>query len=226
MFQHIPGAIYHRIRPADWRRIFIVGDVHGCYDQLVDKLERQSFNTDCDLLVSVGDLIDRGRQNLECLSLLRENWFCAVRGNHEQMAMEAISHNDHDLWRLNGGNWLSRLDERGQAQAKTLIAECAALPLVVDIPMADRHLVVAHADYPLDHYEFGQPVDEEALIWSRRRFQRNQQGRGVAIDGATQFFFGHTPLDRVRHFHNQFYIDTGAVYGGTLTLFELGRIPL
>ncbi len=226
MYQHIPGALYRKIDPGEWRRIFIVGDLHGCFDLLLEKLERQGFDTDRDLLVSVGDLIDRGRQNLECLSLLREKWFCAVRGNHEQMAMESLATGDHELWLINGGGWFLRLEPLQQRQAKSLIADCSRLPLVIDIPMACRHIVVAHADYPSDHYSFDQPVDEEQLVWSRRRIQRNQRGRGAPITGATHFFFGHTPLDRVRHFFNQFYIDTGAVYGGTLTLVELNTLPV
>ncbi|TCL02755.1 metallophosphoesterase [Sodalis ligni] len=226
MYQYVPGAVYRKIDAQKWRRIFIVGDLHGCFDLLLEKLERQGFDTEQDLLVSVGDLIDRGRQNLECLSLLREKWFCAVRGNHEQMAMDSLADNDPGLWLANGGDWFARLDSARQQQAKALIAECAALPLVIDIPMDQRHVVVAHADYPADNYYFDQPVDSEELVWSRRRIHRNQQGRGAPITGATHFFFGHTPLNRVRHFFNQYYIDTGAVYGGSLTLVEINTLPV
>lgn len=226
MDKYIPGCMYRKIDPDDWRRIFLVGDLHGCYDQLLDKLEKFAFDTDCDLLISVGDLIDRGKQNLECLGLLGQKWFCAVRGNHEQMAMEAVAGNDYDLWLINGGGWFFRLNDHQQQQAKTLINECALLPLVIDIELGKQHFVVAHADYPQDHYSFDQSVDATQLVWSRRRIERNQKGRGVTITGATHFFFGHTPLDRVRHYYNQFYIDTGAVFGGTLTLVELTNLPI
>lgn len=226
MDQYIPGFMYQKINPVDWRRIFLVGDLHGCYDLLLDKLEKAAFDTDRDLLISVGDLIDRGKQSLECLGLLGQKWFCAVRGNHELMAMEAVDGNDYDLWLINGGGWYFRLDERRRQQAKTLIAACARLPLVIDVELEKQHLVIAHADYPHDHYLFDQPVDATQLVWSRRRIERNQQGRGATITGATHFFFGHTPLDQVRHFHNQFYIDTGAVFGGSLTLVELTKLPI
>jgi serine/threonine protein phosphatase 1 len=135
--------MYRKIDPDDWRRIFLVGDLHGCYDQLLDKLEKFAFDTDRDLLISVGDLIDRGKQNLECLGLLGQKWFCAVRGNHEQMAMEAVAGNDYDLWLINGGGWFFRLNDRQQQQAKTLITECALLPLVIDIELGKQHFVVA-----------------------------------------------------------------------------------
>ncbi|MGL9724119.1 hypothetical protein [Sodalis sp. (in: enterobacteria)] len=59
-------------------------------------------------------------------------------------------------------------------------------------------MVIAHADYPLDHYVFGQDIDGEAVLWSRKRIGRHQQGRGKAITGARHFFFGHTPVSRVR----------------------------
>ncbi|STI47003.1 serine/threonine protein phosphatase 1 [Escherichia coli] len=44
-----------------------------------------------DLLISVGDVIDRGPQSLRCLQLLEQHWVRAVRGNHEQMAMDALA---------------------------------------------------------------------------------------------------------------------------------------
>ncbi|TCV95084.1 metallophosphoesterase [Biostraticola tofi] len=218
--------IYQRIDPAAWGRIFVMGDLHGCYQQLMDKLTRLRFDRQTDLLVSVGDLIDRGADNLECLRLLHEPWFCAVRGNHEQMAYDALRTGDDGLWLANGGKWFIRLDEQGQQEARQLIATTAALPLVIDIDMGKRHIVVAHADYPADRYEFGNQVDTDALMWSRRRINLNQQGRSNPILGATHFFFGHTPLDRIRHYYNQYYIDTGAVYGGQLTVLELNNLPV
>ncbi|WP_413733358.1 metallophosphoesterase [Sodalis sp. RH21] len=226
MNTHIPAAVYRKIDPNAWRRILVVGDLHGCYDLLQDKLAQHAFDTQQDLLVSVGDLIDRGPKNLQCLELLRQPWFCAVRGNHEQMAIDALQSGDGGLWLANGGRWFLRLDDDEQRRARALIAECADLPLVIDIPMADRHIVVAHADYPLDSYGFDRAVAQEDLLWSRQRINRNQRGRGAPIKGATHFFFGHTPLDRIRHYFNQFYIDTGAVFGGSLSVIELNTLPV
>ncbi|MEA9391019.1 metallophosphoesterase [Acerihabitans sp. TG2] len=219
-------AVYRKIDPARWQRLFVVGDLHGCYDQLLEKLARQQFDKQRDLLISVGDLIDRGPENLQCLSLLDEPWFCAVRGNHEQMAIDALHSGDSGLWLANGGAWYLRMADSEQRRAQTLVTLCAQLPLVIDIPMADRHIVIAHADYPLDDYGFEQPISTEEVLWSRRRITRNQRGRGTPISGATHFFFGHTPLNRIRHYYNQFYIDTGAVFGGELSLIELTALPV
>ncbi|TRC46997.1 serine/threonine-protein phosphatase, partial [Mannheimia haemolytica] len=61
------------------------------------ELEKVKFNRETDLLISVGDLIDRGRQNLKCLQLLREKWFFNVQGNHDQMAIEALLYHDFNM---------------------------------------------------------------------------------------------------------------------------------
>lgn len=219
-------AVYRKIDPARWQRLFVVGDLHGCYDLLLEKLARQRFDKRRDLLISVGDLIDRGPENLQCLKLLYEPWFCAVRGNHEQMAIDALQTGDNGLWLTNGGAWYLRLADPEQRCVQTLVSLCARLPLVIDIPMADRHIVIAHADYPLDDYEFDSRILAEEVLWSRRRISRNQRGLGAPISGATHFFFGHTPLNHIRHYYNQFYIDTGAVFGGELSLIELNVLPL
>lgn len=63
-------SIYQRINGDSYQNIYVVGDLHGCYDLLMAELEKVEFNKETDLLISVGDLIDRGKQNLECLQLL------------------------------------------------------------------------------------------------------------------------------------------------------------
>lgn len=213
--------MYRKIRGEDYQKIFVVGDIHGCYQSLLDVLDARRFDRQTDLLISVGDLIDRGPDSLACLSLLDEPWFTAVCGNHEQMAREALGEGNDWLWTQNGGSWYSALDDARKRLAAERIAQTASLPLVIDVQLGDRDYVIAHADYPADDYAFGKAVDEDELVWGRNRITRAMAGEGNKIAGARLFIFGHTPLRKPLIFFNQLYIDTGAVFGGRLTLIEL-----
>ncbi|NKI76037.1 serine/threonine-protein phosphatase [Dickeya sp. CFBP 2040] len=214
---------YQRITGADWRHIFVVGDIHGCYQQLMVTLEQAGFDTDRDLLVSVGDIIDRGDENLACLDLLQQRWFCAVRGNHEQMALDALNDTGRiALWRANGGDWFFRLTGERQALARQLLAQAAQLPYVIEIEtVTGKRTVVAHADYPAERYQYGQPLSWTQVLWSRQRVSRAMAGIGGPIIGADRFLFGHTPLRQILRCWNVQYIDTGAVFGGELTLCRI-----
>lgn len=54
--------IYQRINGEEWRRVLVCGDLHGCYTNLMSSLDKAGFDPVQDLLVSVGDLIDRGQE--------------------------------------------------------------------------------------------------------------------------------------------------------------------
>lgn len=109
--------MYQRIDGEKWRHVWVVSDIHGCYQWLMDELKRRHFNPYEDLLISVGDLIDRGPDSVKCLQLMHEKWFRAVRGNHEQMALDSLDNNDFALWTINGGMWFARLECEQQKQA-------------------------------------------------------------------------------------------------------------
>ncbi len=55
------------------QRLFVVGDLHGCYDELMYELKTVDFNFSKDLVISVGDLVDRGKDSLKCLELVKES---------------------------------------------------------------------------------------------------------------------------------------------------------
>ncbi|MCL2893149.1 metallophosphoesterase [Brenneria tiliae] len=213
--------MYRAISGDDYRKIFVVGDIHGCRQLLLEALAARQFNRQTDLLISVGDLIDRGPDSPACLTLLDEPWFTAVCGNHEQMAREALSEDNGWLWSRNGGSWYAALDDADKRLAAGRIAQTAQLPLVIDVDINGRRYVIAHADYPSDDYAFGKAVDADELVWGRTRITRSMAGKGRRIAGAHLFIFGHTPLHKPLIFFNQLYIDTGAVFGGTLTLIQL-----
>ncbi|EFR01453.1 hypothetical protein MGYG_04461 [Nannizzia gypsea CBS 118893] len=65
------------------RRLVIVGDVHGCKDELDKLLSRVSFNRENDHLIFVGDVITKGPKSVEVVRLAREYNASCVRGNHE-----------------------------------------------------------------------------------------------------------------------------------------------
>lgn len=211
--------MYQRIDGSKWRHVWVVSDIHGCYQWLLDELKRRHFNPYEDLLISVGDLIDRGPDSVKCLQLINEKWFRAVRGNHEKMAIDSLDNNDFALWTLNGGIWFTRLDDLQQQQAMTLFEACRQLPHIIEITCANGLNVIAHADYPAAEYVWQKPVDARRVLWDR--LMGFMAGRGLGICGADHFWFGHTPVDKRYDFHNLHYIDTGAVFDGYFTLAQL-----
>lgn len=68
-------------------RDFIVGDLHGCYQELMNLLDYVKFDPKIDRLFSTGDLIDRGPHSKECINLLKKDWFYPVYGNHEDLLL-------------------------------------------------------------------------------------------------------------------------------------------
>ena len=200
--------IYERIDGSKYRNIWVVGDLHGCYTNLMNKLDTIGFDNKKDLLISVGDLVDRGAENVECLELITFPWFRAVRGNHEHMM-------------LNGGGWFFNLDYDKEILAKALAHKAEELPLIIELVSKDKKYVICHADYPFDEYEFGKPVDHQQVIWNRKRISNSQDGIVKEIKGADTFIFGHTPAVKPLKFANQMYIDTGAVFCGNLTLIQV-----
>ena len=214
---------YLKINGSEHQKIFVVGDLHGCYDLLMNKLSEVGFDFKKDLLVAVGDLIDRGVQNLKCLRLINEKWFKTVLGNHEQMAINGINGSQQSLytWMYNGGGWYFKLNDSDRKEAEVLINKCNELPLIIELSIKNKLIAVAHADYPHNEYKFGKEISSKHVVWSRERLEKNDNSE---INGVEFFIFGHTPRDEVTKIANRIYIDTGAVFAGNLTLIRIDNI--
>lgn len=78
-------------------KYYVVADVHGFYDQMVDALTEQGYYTDTDphKLIICGDLFDRGPQNKEIekyvLELLEKDVIILIRGNHEDLLVSFVN---------------------------------------------------------------------------------------------------------------------------------------
>lgn len=202
-------------------RDFVVGDIHGCYNQLMDKLTYEGFDRTRDRLFSVGDLIDRGPDSEKCLSLLQEPWFHMVRGNHEEMLINACGGAGESYsWWASYGAWAKWINpQEMNAWAKRL----QLLPIAITLEMDGYSVGICHAEPD------GQ--DWEKMVSNSRSVDVMQWGRRVLskppaydVDGVDITLHGHTPLDQPTWIGNRYFIDTGAGHGQDLTARKIDDI--
>ena len=208
---------------------YFVGDIHGCYDKLMDKLSDIKFDFHKDRLISVGDLVDRGPDSVKCLNLLKEPWFHAVSGNHEDMMVRTFHRQwPSDNYMRNGGKWFFHLPYEQQEEL-TLLAD-TKMTLVIEVETDIGIIGVIHANAPDDWQKYHQLNDNEDFfddalvedtIWGRSRIYGNQDGQVKGIDYVV---VGHTPVVYVIALDNIVYIDTGAVYDGSLTILSVNEV--
>lgn len=206
-------------------RAFIVGDIHGCYDQLVAAMRRVGFDRSSDRLYAVGDLIDRGPRSLDVLQLLREPWFFSVKGNHEVM-LEAnyLGHDDSGMHASFGGEWFDALPADQREACFELVRD---LPVTMTVTTpSGRRIGIVHADLCGSNWDAfvdmigTHQLTEDVAMWSRSRI-RNLQGYPNDIAGVDLVIMGHTINSEPVQAGNCRWIDTGCYRTGVLTLEEL-----
>jgi serine/threonine protein phosphatase 1 len=183
-------------------KTFVIADVHGCYDALVDLLEISGVRPGKDRLVLLGDYIDRGRQEHEVLALLMDlrsrysnDLFIPLRGNHEQMA----------------------LDDAERYGAKESRFGTAELDFMKHLPVSfeDEQWFYVHGGIHPDKRLSDQTVEE--MLWIREEC--------YLYPGLLEkkLVFGHTPTrlihgkDEPLIWKDRVALDTGCVFGGKLS---------
>ncbi|WP_435151796.1 metallophosphoesterase family protein [Haladaptatus sp. DFWS20] len=191
---------HRRIDADEWENIYVVGDVHGCLTELESLLDMLSVS-DCDLVVFVGDLIRKGPDSLGVLELVQANDnLLSVRGNNEEKLLRCDA----------------VLPEFGPAEREFV----ASLPVAISW---DDALVVhggVHPRKPL----FEHSVDE--LQTTRSLQPDGSYDRPFwfeRYDDSRRVFFGHTVLERPIERESAVGLDTGCVYGGSLTAYDYRR---
>jgi serine/threonine protein phosphatase 1 len=62
---------------------YVVGDIHGAYDSLIELVELMKVNIDKDTIISLGDIVDKGNKIKEVVDFFRYYGFPVICGNHE-----------------------------------------------------------------------------------------------------------------------------------------------
>lgn len=223
-------------RTTPGRRIYAIGDVHGCLDKLVEMRER--IQRDLDQrpsddwrVVYLGDYVDRGPDSAGVIDLLArqtaedDRHMCLV-GNHDRMMAEALAGEVRSLgvWLGNGGvetlasygltpdEFERRLIDRKGFDDVVALEHVAFLDNL-HLALIDGDYFFAHAGIHPDRALDAQI--EEDLLWIREPFLKSRRDFGAVV------VHGHTPVRRVEIRPNRLGIDTGAVFGGELTCLVL-----
>jgi calcineurin-like phosphoesterase family protein len=208
-------------------RLFAIGDIHGCPDELRAMLNGIAPRAG-DTVVFIGDYVDRGpsaRDVVEQLLDLEKTGAETVflKGNHEDMMLSflGLPGNYGDSFLFNGG--VATLDSYGVKSEAELAGAIERVPeghLRFFKELATSYLrppyLFVHAGVlPTRQFEEQQVED---LLWIRQEFIFNVHNLGSTV------VFGHTPLrDVMLDLPYKIGIDTGLVYGGRLSCIEFSE---
>jgi serine/threonine protein phosphatase 1 len=202
------------------KKIFAIGDIHGCIDQLQALMAKIPIDFARDTLVFMGDYIDRGPHSAEVVDYLvklkrREPGVIFLKGNHEDMLEKYLDGTDRFTYLLNGGQQTldSYLNRSSRPEFHPIPPEHMEFFKSLRLIYETEDYIFVHAGLrprvPLESQ------DTEDLLWIRDKFLYTRYNFGKPV------IFGHTPLGEPLVESNKVGIDTGAVYGNTLTCVQL-----
>lgn len=202
------------------KRIFVIGDVHGCYDHLLTLLHIADIDKDPNaLLIFVGDIINKGPKSLEVLNFVRSSNSYSVMGNHERAAVRKLR-----LMKMNVGyepkaskQWLHGLNGSDYEYLQEL-------PYTISIPSLNA--IIVHGGLlpgkPLEEHTQDEMLLMRNIIVKGNKLKATKHIRkgqlwGELWKGPRHVYFGHHALEGLQRYPYATGLDTGCVYHGSLT---------
>ncbi|KUF81207.1 Bis(5'-nucleosyl)-tetraphosphatase [Phytophthora nicotianae] len=164
----LPAVVHHVADDvAASTRLILIGDVHGCFNELQLLLDACNFSPQNDRLMFVGDLVNKGTKNLDVVRFVRDSGSLCVRGNHDDAALSAFYQ-----WVRGGrvsGSAKYPYVEQFQPEDVEFLEQ---LPFSVSLPNHGNIIVVHAGVVPEVELEDQRPVD----LYKMRFVQREKAG--------------------------------------------------
>ena len=225
----------------------VIGDIHGCYEELRDLLQALGYEIDGNGLcrtaasrrkvVFLGDLVDRGPMTPAVLALVMDmvasGMALCILGNHEEKLLRALKGRkviiDHGL---------RESMEQLKGESEQFITEVMGFldSLSAHCLLDGGKLVVAHAGLPESMHGKQSRSARSFALYGKTTGGVDEFGLPVRENWAEDYrglamvVYGHTPVSEPKWLNKTICLDTGCVYGGKLTALrypelELASIP-
>ena len=193
-------------------RTIVVGDIHGCYDELVELMDKVSL-AKTDRLICVGDLVTKGPKNREVLQLfMSDPRFSSVIGNHDLALRRKWLGEEIELKPAQ-----KALHRELKAEKDSYTPYLCTLPFMIDL---GTHLVV-HAGLRPNVELHSQTTGDLTRLRTLGPDRESEQGTPWyhVYYGEKVVLFGHWPAPEPRRGKKAIGLDTGCVYGYQLTAY-------
>ncbi|MGC1308241.1 MAG: polynucleotide kinase-phosphatase [Phormidesmis sp.] len=224
----------------------IIGDVHGCCDELEQLLQQLGYEPESTTAESsfwhfptyshpegrralfLGDLVDRGPRILDTVKLVH-NMMAAgsamcILGNHENKLMRKL---DGKNVKLNHGleQTVAEIEAIPDSVRESATEELQAFlkSMISHYVFDDGKLVVAHAGLREELQGRGSGYVRSFALYGETTGEIDEFGLPVRYEWAAEYrgkaavVYGHTPVVEAEWLNNTIDIDTGCVFGGKLT---------
>ncbi len=181
-------------------RTIFIGDVHGCFDELMELFALLKVRGG-DRVLFTGDLINKGPKSLEVVELVKAKHYQTVMGNHE--------------YKL-----LSTQNQDGQVEKKIFGSRLPAslMNWISNIPyfIEDENFLLVHAGF---NPKFKLSGNDPATLITIRKIDDTPWHE--LYQGSKPIIYGHWAQQRLSVKPNSIGLDSGCVYGGELTAYVL-----
>lgn len=215
----------------------IIGDIHGCYDELIQLTKKLGYDWSTGLpvhpkkrkLAFLGDLTDRGPKSLAVIELV---WKLVIErksayyspGNHcNKLYRYFLGRNvqiTHGL-ETTVEEYENCTEEKKERIRQMIIELYEQNPLYQILD--NGKLIIAHAGIREDYIGKYHDKVKTFVLYGDITGKKHPDGSPVRLDWAKHYkgkrtiVYGHTPVRNVRIMNNTYNIDTGCVFGGKLT---------
>lgn len=214
----------------------IIGDIHGCYDELVMLLTKLGYVQNGSGVYThpfgrkaafLGDLCDRGPKNVEVLRLVinmvKSGSAVAVPGNHDIKLLKYLR--GRAVMQTHGLDiTISELEAAGE-DFKNEVADFID-GLVSHYVLDDGKLVISHAGIKQEYIGRGSMRVRDFCLYGETTGESDEYGLPVRLNWAADYrgraivVYGHITQSEVQSVNGTYCIDTGCVFGGSLTAFR------